>query len=109
MDENGELLLKKRQEYVQQQRDNIQLTENFYLQYAQMDQLLNKEAEETITPENLQERIEAEKQAGLAEKKIPEQPLTSGEIEKIQDEYAAIHADEAMSSKQNSRDHNPVS
>ncbi|MBQ9505102.1 MAG: hypothetical protein IJU93_08840 [Lachnospiraceae bacterium] len=100
MEENGELLLKKRQEYVQQQRDNIQQTENFYLQYAQMDQLLNKEAEETITPENLQERIEAEKQAGLAEKKIPEQPLTSGEIEKIQDEYAAIHADAAMSNKE---------
>ncbi len=98
--EHGELLLKKRQEYVQQQRDNMQQTENFFLQYAQMDQLLNKEAEEKITAENLQERIEAEKQAGLAEKKIPEQPLTSGEIEKIQDEYAAIHAGEAMSSKE---------
>ena len=94
------VLMKKQQEYIQQQKEELQLSEDFFSQYAQMDQLFDQEAKEQITRENLQQRTRAEKEAGLAQKKIPEQEIPEEVQQKIRDEYNWIHDGEEMSGKE---------
>ena len=93
------LLQKKRQEFIQQRREELQQSEDFFTNYAQMDQLLEKEANEHYTQENLRQRIAAEKAAGLEKKRIPEQEIPAEVMKKIENEYADIHDGEEMGSK----------
>ncbi|MBR1628073.1 MAG: hypothetical protein IJ679_02255, partial [Lachnospiraceae bacterium] len=97
---NETLLQKKRQEYIQQRREDLQQTENYFFQYADMNQRLEQEAKEQITRENLQQRIAAEKAAGLEQKNIPEEELSQEILEKVQAERDAIFEDYQMSSKE---------
>ncbi len=97
---NETLLQKKRKEYIQQRREELQQTENYFFQYADMNQRLEQEAKEQITRENLQQRIAAEKAAGLEQKNIPEEDMSQEILEKVQAERDEIYEDYQMSSKE---------
>ncbi|GEM_PF-3319200 len=95
----SDLYKQKQKEYVEQQRNLMQETDEYFNDYADMNLRLQTEAEAQITESGLQDYLRAEKEAGLAEKKIPEQDIPAEVMTQIEAEYEKIHDGEKMSNK----------
>ena len=97
---NNELLQKKRNDYIEQRKDEFQLKEDYFSQYNKLDQDFAKEANEKITEQNLNDYILAEKEAGLEQKKIPQIEIPQKTMEEIEVDREIIHKEQKMSDKE---------
>ena len=97
-----EVLKKKQKEFelIQQKENGLQRSKTFSPQQRQMERRLEQGMKQQINREDLQQRREAEKQAGLAQKQIPEQEIPAEVMKQMETEYAAIHKGKTMSDKQ---------
>ncbi len=94
-----DLTLKKR-EYVEQKMKQAQESVDFLYQRNEMQSEFMREAEKTVTRDYvLQQKLEAEKQAGLDKKIVPEEEIPAEVVKQIESQYEMIHQGKKLTGK----------
>ncbi|MBO6128322.1 MAG: hypothetical protein J6P79_05445 [Pseudobutyrivibrio sp.] len=97
--------LQLKQEYTDINTTKEQQSEDYYWNKSEYDQKAETEAEDfAINQTEHEERIkEAEKVAGLGQKKLPEQEVPADVMKQMETEYASIHKGKKLSGKARSK------
>ncbi|WP_028234542.1 hypothetical protein [Pseudobutyrivibrio sp. MD2005] len=89
-------LEQKREEHINKRREEMQQSQDFFFNYANLDAHLESEANEAVTEQSI---LAAEKEAGLEQKKIPQQEIPEEVMNQIEAEHTIINNGKKMTWK----------